>query len=1025
MPFGIPDYHKSLEVLHVGCERPHAYFIPHADKKSALGLPRDYSKFFKPLIGKWDFRYFPSVTDLVGVELCDLDFFEKIDVPMSWQYLTERGYDAPQYTNILYPFPVDPPHVPERNPAGLYSRDFTITEEELSRGEQMLTFEGVDSCFYLFVNGEFVGYSQVSHMISEFNVTKHLRPGKNNIKALVLKWCDGSYLEDQDMFRVSGIFREVYLLTRAKNGIEDIFVKCSLSENFSSAQLTAEIVTKKETKISYALSDSYGNELFSGSVTHSGRADVDLGTIDAPRLWSSEIPYLYTLLIECAGEFIKIPVGVKKIEVSQRVAYINGKKVKLYGVNRHDSHPHLGHATPMEHMERDVMLMKAHNINAVRTSHYPNDPRFLELCDKYGLYVIDEADLECHGLGTYTYANPATMGEAWTGAYLDRAERMLERDKNHPSIIMWSVGNESSAGKNLSAMGEYFNRRDPSRLVHDEGSSRMAREAEIERSAPGTSMGGPVPEGLDTASFRNHTGVESRMYTSPGEIEEKYLKDESITRPFFLCEYCHTMGNGPGDLSDYLRLIDEYDTFFGGCVWELLDHSVAIGEYKYQKPKFIYGGDSGEFPHDGEFCVDGLLYPDRRIHTGMLEVKQAYRPFALRYEDGVLTVKNKRRFTPLSDLALVYTIERYGKPIFTDRLTLLDIAPESERSYEIALPKSDGFLTLNVSLRQLDDTPWASVGYEVGSEQFILSEEFPEASPAPAKVDICESAQSYLVTFGECTVTVGKLSGLIESIISDGKEMICEPVTPIMWRAPTDNDRNIKNEWQAQCLDKLSCFCYATSAEKGLISAELIMAANGAAPAAKISVKYVFDGYSVKISSHTKIGEKITYLARFGFKLRLPEEFENLSYFGYGPYESYEDKRLASRISHFKTTVTENFEHYVRPQENSSHVGCRWASVSSVTGYSLFLAADSFSLSASHYEPHYLSGFKHDYELVPEKETTVIVDYRNSAIGSNSCGPALKESIRISEKSFGFEFSLKPLAFGNKIPEIERSLLVK
>ncbi len=354
-------------------------------------MPRDYSDRFKSLIGKWDFRYFASVTELLGCELSGVDFFEKIDVPMNWQNATERGYDTPQYTNINYPFPKNAPHVPEMNPAGLYSRDFTVTEDYLTGRDVMLTFEGVDSCFYLFVNGEFAGYSQVSHMTSEFNVTKYLHTGKNNVKVLVLKWCDGSYLEDQDMFRASGIFREVYLLSRAATRIDDIFVKCDLSEDFKSGKLTAELVTNKKAKIAYTLLDADGCAVLSGEAEQSGKGDITLGEIKEPRLWSDESPYLYSLLLECSGEFIKIPVGIRKIEVKGKVVYLNGKNIKARGVNRHDSHPYLGHATPYEHMKRDVMIMKAHNVNTVRTSHYPNDPRFLELCNEFGIYVIDEA----------------------------------------------------------------------------------------------------------------------------------------------------------------------------------------------------------------------------------------------------------------------------------------------------------------------------------------------------------------------------------------------------------------------------------------------------------------------------------------------------------------------------------------------------------------------------------------------------------------------------------------------------------
>jgi beta-galactosidase len=483
------------------------------------------------------------------------------------------------------------------------------------------------------------------------------------------------------------------------------------------------------------------------------------------------------------------------------------------------------------------------------------------------------------------------------------------------------------------------------------------------------------------------------------------------------------MGNGPGDLAEYQRLIDKYDSFFGGCIWEYTDHSVAIGELKYQKPGFVYGGDFGEFPHDAEFCVDGLVYPDRRPHTGLFEAKAAFTPFNISYENGKITVKSKRRFTNLNDLILVYTVERFGNVILTGNIDL-DVAPQSEAVYALELPTAEGLTTLNISVKQKYSTEWAEAGYEVGAVQFILSDEKAEAKSDTDTVEITEDASGYTVVFGECEVRIGKLSGLIESIISDGKDTICEPITPIMWRAPTDNDRKIRITWQNQHLNRLVCHGRNVKIDGNTVTAELILAANGSAPAARIDVKYSFDNGGIRITTHTRIENEITYLPRFGFKFTLPEEFENLSYLGYGPYEAYEDKRLASRISQFNTTVTENFEHYVRPQENSAHYGCKWASISSVTGYSLFFAAEGFSLSASHYEPHYLTNFKHDFELTPQRESTVIIDYRNSGIGSASCGPTLNEKYRISEKEFDFEFSLKPCVIGNKIPEIEYAKLV-
>ena len=475
MPFGIKDYHKSLTELHVGCESPRAYFIPYADSGTAKDGVRDYSPYFKSLIGTWDFKFYKSIYDVPDPRITEVIFEDKLDVPMNWQHALGRGYDGIQYTNVEYPYPTDPPHIPEENPAGLYSRKFTLTESDFAGKDVMLNFEGVDSCFYLFINDVFVGYSQVSHMTSEFDVTKYLHLGENKIQVLVLKWCEGSYLEDQDMFRSSGIFREVFLLFRDKARINDIFVKCDMDDEFSLADFSAEIEVNAPVTVTATLLDGEDNAIESLSLDVSSSGRFDFSSVEEPKLWSDESPYLYAIEFKAGSEVIRINTGARRVEIIGRVVYINGKKVKAKGVNRHDSHPVLGHSTPMEHMKRDLMILKANNVNMIRTSHYPNDPRFLELCDKYGFYVCDEADLECHGAMRAQIDHIITNNPEWQGEYLDRAARMLERDKNHPCIIMWSVGNESGVGVNHRAMSEYFKSRDGSRIIHVEDESRRAR----------------------------------------------------------------------------------------------------------------------------------------------------------------------------------------------------------------------------------------------------------------------------------------------------------------------------------------------------------------------------------------------------------------------------------------------------------------------------------------------------------------------------------------------------------------------
>ncbi len=1016
MPFEIFDYHKSLKHLHINCEAPRAYFIPFADASGAAGsLLRDSSPYFKTLNGAWDFKFYSSVADAEDPRAGGILFTDKLDVPMNWQNALDRGYDSVQYTNVDYPFPIDPPYIPEENPCGLYRRTFTLGKEVRGK-DVMLNFEGVDSCFYLFINRKFAGYSQVSHTTSEFNITELLEEGENEIAVLVLKWCEGSYLEDQDMFRASGIFREVYLLFRDKKRIDDIFVRCELSEDFSLADFSAEISVNAPIHIKARLLDTEDKLIEEIECDAEGSVGVDFSSVEAPALWSDEIPNLYAIELYAGSEVIRLNVGARRIETVGKVVLINGKKVKAKGVNRHDSHPILGHATPMEHMKRDIMIMKANNINMVRCSHYPNDPRFLLLCDMYGLYVCDEADIECHGAMRYSSDHIITNNPEWQGSFIDRGARMLERDKNSPSVIMWSVGNECGAGINHKAMYEYFRSRDTSRIIHIEDESRRAHQVEIFKNE-----GEPYEK--EPEYYRSYLDIESRMYPDRAMVE--YYLSKKITRPFFMCEYSHAMGNGPGDLKMYWDYIYKNDSFFGGCVWELLDHSVVRGDNIYADPHYTYGGDAGEFPHFGPFCVDGLIYPDRRLHTGMLELKAILKPFKAEYANGLLKITSRRHFTSLSDLSLYYTVERCGKVIKSGDLGALNIAPERSKSYKLDIAP-DEYTTLNIFVRQNTETEWAELGYEVGAEQFIISDTVTEVKPEKIGAQLSECNKYFTVRVGETVYKIGRYTGLIESIVSNGKEMLAAPVTPTVWRSPTDNDRNVRKKWEYHYFDHEKTNSHFVRAEAcdGTIKiyTELAVGPAAISPVVTANVIYTFGiGEGVRIDCHGKVGlgsdgenfGEMPPLPRFGFKFRMPEGFEDVRYFGYGPYESYEDKRLASRMGLFKTTATDNFEHYIRPQENSAHYGCLFADIASTAGHGLYFSAQSFSLSASHYDPHYLFGFAHDYELVPEKETTVIIDYRNAGIGSNSCGPVLDPEYTISEKEFDFSFSFKPVFNGN------------
>lgn len=991
MPLNIPNYHQSTETLHVGCEKPRAYFVPFPCGCASKHAERGDSAFFKSLCGEWSFKFFKSVNDV-----CDLstEGSDKLTVPMSWQMALGRGYDVPNYTNVNYPIPYDPPFVPDENPCGLYSRKFTVPAAMAGK-KIYLNFEGVDSAFYVWVNDEFAAYSQVSHMTSEIDVTSLVHAGENEIKVLVLKWSDGTYLEDQDMWRMSGIFREVYLLFRDETHIRDIFVHCDLDDSFTDADFTVDVDVTGKATVEWTLDCPCGETISSGKCDVDENGKIVVPTVKNAKLWSDEEPNLYSLTLHCGNEYITLPIGARRVEIKDGCVVINGKKVKAKGVNRHDSHHLLGHATPVEHMVRDIMIMKAHNVNMVRTSHYPNDPRFTALCDKYGLYVCDETDIETHGARPW-YA--LSRSPEWEGEYVDRVQRMVERDKNHPCVIFWSLGNESGWGQNHVAMHTWIKSRDTSRIVHYEGANYDYNDGKY---------------------LRDVTDIESRMYPSPTWCDN-YCKAPERDEPLFLCEYSHAMGNGPGDLRDYWEVIEANDNFFGGCVWEFIDHSVAIGD-KYGSPSFTYGGDFGDHPNDGNFCVDGLVYPDRRVHTGLEELKQAIMPVAVReVKPGTVAIKSRRYFKSLSDISMAWTVKVDGKAVKSGVHPNLDIAPEAEEVFEI-VPENElpahGTVTLDLSFRQNKPTEWADVGYEVGFAQFIYERaEKIKAAPALYPVELCENREEYTVTVGETVYKISKFSGMITDICDNGEHLITKPVVPQIWRAPTDNDRNVQWDWRNSSIHNAKVKCYSTEVVKAdeneaVILSKISLAAAPNEVVLRADVTYTVKyGMGIKIACDVKWNVQKKHYPRFGMRLTMPEGAEQMRYFGYGPNESYVDKRLASKLGEYKSTVTENYEPYVFPQENSSHWGCRWADVHTVAGHGfLFTSCEPFSFNASHFSPEQLTETRHHYELKREPETTVMLDMRMDGIGSNSCGPELAEKYRFNETEFSSSVTIKPV----------------
>ena len=1025
------NYYQNPSILHVGCEAPRAYFIPYDTEAEALRGNRDRSTRFYNLCGDWDFTFYHSVNDLPADLTVDdpTHRTDKVAVPRAWQTYLGRGYDTPNYVNIQYPISFDPPFVPDDNPCGLYRRTFRVHPRMLEKSVY-INFEGVDSCFYFYINGQFVGYSQVSHMTSEWDVTKYLVPGDNNIRVLVLKWCDGSYLEDQDKFRWSGIFREVYLLLRDPVHIVDVHVRPLLNDTLDEGTCPTAITLSGEGTVDYRLLSPDGEEVAAGSLQVNGQGSFDC-LVKEPELWCDECPRLYTMILSCGGEVIVLRPGFRHINVRDGVFYLNGQKIKLKGVNRHDSHPHLGSATPLDHMIEDLMILKRHNVNTIRTSHYPNDPRFLALCDEYGFYLVDEADLETHGTVIADHWDTFTDNEAWAEAYVDRMARMFERDKNHASVIIWSVGNESGIGRNHRLMSKYVHAREPLALIHSEDASRRRADRVY------GDLNGKSDEEIARELEIDYIDIESRMYPPPSYVEDVYVKRSIFTKPFFLCEYSHAMGNGPGCLQDYWDLIYSYDNLMGGCVWEFTDHSVAIGESPLSDPHYTYGGDFGDTPHDGNFCVDGLVYPDRRPHAGLLEYKQVIRPFRVEAFDaatGRATIKSLRYFTDMSDLDFVWTVECNGDVVASGRANL-PIEPQSTAELLIPADAYDlpGDCYVTIKAVQNGVTAWADIGYEVAFEQLPVASERGVTVPMEetfgpyAEVSYAETLATITIQTATTTYTIDKVHGLLVSLVDNGHEMLSTPVTPTVWRAPTDNDRYVREEWEQKGMRNANTKCYACAVSEAdekhvTVTASLSLGWAIHKPVLHMEARYtVYAEGGLRLDYDVKVADGMPHLPRFGVEFLMPEENEYLSYFGRGPVESYRDKRHASHQGVFHTTVTDHFEHYVRPQENMAHADTRWMQVMSVAGHGLLAVTTGadFSFNCSHFTPRMLTETAHDYELVPLKETCVNLDYSQDGIGSASCGYPLPPAWQLAEKSFTFSVRLMPVFTGGADPFYE------
>ena len=1010
----VPRYYEDLSVLHENTMPARAYYVPASKRMDNLVEHREESDRMQLLNGTWKFQYYNSIYDIQESFFekdYDTENFDEIQVPSVWQM---AGYDTHQYTNILYPFPFDPPYVPQDIPCGAYAHTFDYHKDE-NAPKAFLNFEGVDSCFYVWVNGSYVGYSQVSHMTSEFDITDLLQDGKNTIAVLVMKWCDGSYLEDQDKFRMSGIFRDVYILKRPEQAISDYHIKTKIEDMLAKIELDVKFYSPANVKIS--IEDKNGAVVAVGSITEEGTAVLEIAS---PELWNTENPYLYKLILETENEVIVDHIALRKIEIKDQVIYLNGQKIKFRGVNRHDSDPVTGFTISVEQITTDLTLMKQHNFNAIRSSHYPNAPFFYEMCDKYGFMVIDEADIEAHGpfmlyrkedtdYNRFKRWNEKIADDpAWESAIVDRVKLMVERDKNRFCIVMWSMGNESAYGCNFEKALAWTKKFDPDRITQYE-SARYRNYDE-------------------TYDYSN-LDVYSRMYPALSEIQEYLDKDGS--KPFLLVEYCHSMGNGPGDFEDYFQMIQDNDKMCGGFVWEWCDHAIAHGTAENGKTIYAYGGDHGEDIHDGNFCMDGLVYPDRTAHTGLLEYKNVYRParvVSYDKESGELVLHNYMDFDDLNDYVNIsYELTQDGLVIGKGKLSEVSVAPHSEgkTNLKVNVPES-GKCYLKLIYHLKKEMPLLEEDHILGFDEIEVSqkdakcqlaEKWMEKTATNSELQVNENDTQIHIKGREFSYTIDRRTALFTEMKFAGREYLNHPMELNIWRAPTDNDMYIKSEWKKAHYDKAYTRAYTTEVAQGKHGVKITSHASVVAE----TVQKILDvTITWKIAAAGKIDADIAVtkdgefpdLPRFGVRMFLDKKLSDARYFGMGPQESYRDKHQAASHSLYRANVGDLHEDYIRPQENGSHYDCEYVELNN-SRYGIVASAEkAFSFNASYYTQEELEKKTHNYELTESDSVVFCVDYALNGIGSNSCGPVVLDQYRFNDVLFRFQFTLVPYVKG-------------
>ena len=1030
-----PEHHDWEDPAIFGINKlpPRATSQPYSDREQALAGDSAASLYRASLNGEWLFHWSPDPASR-PVDFFQPDFdvsgWNKIAVPGNWQL---QGYGAALYTNATYPFRVDPPRVMgepprdytnyrHRNPVGSYRRHFRVPDGWEGRNV-FLQFDGIDSAFYVWLNGEQVGYSQDSRTPAIFDIADKLRPGDNTLAVEVYCYSDGSYLEDQDMWRLSGIFRDVFLWSTGETTVRDYFVHTDLDADCRDATLRVEAElanstdATRECRLCVELVDAQGQVVFqetSPAIAVPAGGAVPLVVekqVENPLKWSAEYPHLYRLVLTLLDngkeqEFQSCNVGFREVEIKDGLLHVNGRYVYLKGVNRHEHDPHTGHTVSVESMVEDIKLMKRLNVNAVRTCHYPDDPRWYDLCDAWGIYLVDEANIESHGMG---YGDKSLAKDpAWGPAHMARMQAMVERDKNHPSVIIWSLGNEAGNGVNFMATYDWAKERDPSRPVQYEQAYWEDR----------------------------NTDIRCPMYPSVDTIIQ--YAEKSPDRPLIMCEYDHAMGNGMGNLQDYWDAIEEHPHLQGGFIWDWVDQGILTETFD-GKPYFAAGGDFGDRPHSYHFCMNGVVLPDRGMTPKCPELKKVYQNVAFRrvFDNGPkLEIHNKFAFSDLSEVDIQWELLEDGVPLATGSLGSIQVEPGQkelvppDREMPPLKPGKEYILTVSAVLNRA--MPWAEKGYEIASEQIELRPwDFGRQTLAPPEGNVSVEGNDLQTQIsGErFQLIFDKKAGVIRSAAYDGKTLFTDGPRPNFWRAPTDNDGfdasnpwifyrkfMLAKRWANAGLDRLktkvNAFGATADGTKATVRVSKTISADGIEAGFEMDETYTIDtGGRIRIRYEVKpFGDLPEDLPRIGTQMTVPPEFETFTWYGRGPHESYIDRKTGAKLGLYSGTVDEQFFNYPAPQENGNKTDVRWLSVTDPEGLGIKVhGPQPLEASIRHYTQENLSKAYRTYQLSRVPESYLYIDYRQGPIHNNSCGPLPLEKYRLKPEAVSYEVVIEPV----------------